>query len=240
MWLILLLTAGILMCGCGGSKDGEKTGDSTLVEDEKDTDQKDQENQEELKDEDDKQKESTGDGEEDKTDPEGETGEENQDVGEVEMWKFNFADYTGDAEGPNIYYWLGSLAPGKDYTISFDYYLEGENPDKLKFVNGQNAWLEGDESQSQIVFEDAVLKTGINHYSYRFNADLPYLVPAFQTDVAEGTPTVYVWNIKLMDEEAQFDMFERLTVDKLGHNMEGYEPISTVTMDPKELEGGQE
>ena len=164
-------------------------------------------------------------------------GGEEKTEGKKEVWLLNFGDFIGSVDAPNVYYWFGGLTPGKQYTFSFDYCVDGVN-EKLRIVNGQNEWQpDGDPARSQVAFTDNLLQ-GKNRYSITFTADLPYIVPAFWSPAVEGTPNLYVWNLSLTDMDSGANLFADVQAKDLGTNMEGYNPVSTPDVDPEALKPG--
>ena len=149
---------------------------------------------------------------------------------ETKAFLIDFESYNGTEENPNVHI-VGETKPGDKYTFSFSYRVEGESTG-TRVISALNEWGAG----SVVKFENNVLQ-GSGTYSTTFEADYTSVVPVFQTTVSEGKPKLYVWNIKLVKEGTEDNLFGSLSTS----NFEGETSlVSETTIDPTKIGGGDE
>ena len=130
-------------------------------------------------------------------------------VGKVkQIALYDFASYSGTKEDVNAYSTF-TVEKGKTYTLSFNYYVRGEDSESVRLINAAQVWQ---QDKSDVAFENNKL-TGTGTYAYTFEADYTQVIPVFETTVASSAPKFYVWDMQLIEADTGDD--------KIGEMMPG-------------------
>ena len=119
-------------------------------------------------------------------------------------WLLDFENYNGDNQTPGVFFSVG-VEISKRYTFSFDYCVVGES-DHTTVANASNEWGLG----SNVKFENNTL-SGKKTYTTTFTADTPEILPLLQSHIPAGAPKLYVWNMKLQEENSSTNLLEKVT-----------------------------
>ena len=145
------------------------------------------------------------------------------------VWLFDFASYKGTEADPGAYSTI-TVEKGAEYTFSFGYCVDG-HATKTTVINAKQAWGLG----STVAFTDNKL-TGKGTYTFTFTADTDQVIPVFQTNVSNGTPKLYVWDMKLVKTGSEDNLLASKTIDDFQGVMKNENLIHVEKMDPDTLE----
>ena len=148
-------------------------------------------------------------------------------VTDKNVWKFDFAGYTGTSTDPNAYSTF-VVENGAEYTFSFEYCVSGSGTPKL--INAAKDW----QGASQVAFANNAL-TGKGTYTFTFTADHTQIIPVFQTHVPNGAPKLYVWDMKLVKTGTSSNLLSDVTVDNFRGDIKNASLITVSEMDPSTL-----
>ena len=150
-------------------------------------------------------------------------------IGGDSVWLLDFSGYTGENENPNLLFNV-EVEKGKTYTFSFQYCVIGESTG-TRVINAAKDWGMG----STVAFDNTPLQ-GKGTYTTTFTADgYPSIYPVFQTYVPSGTPQLYVWDMKLVEEESGEEFLAKLYSRIFQGDLLEAGLVSNVDVDPDTL-----
>ena len=148
-------------------------------------------------------------------------------VTDKNVWKFDFAGYTGTSTDPNAYTTL-TVESGAEYTFSFEYHVLGSGTPKL--INAAKDW----QGASQVAFANNAL-TGKGTYTFTFTADHTQIIPVIQAHIPNGAPELYVWDMKLVKTGTETNLLADVTIDNFRGDLKNGSLITISEMDPSTL-----
>ena len=151
-------------------------------------------------------------------------------IPENPVWLYDFSGYKGSSTDPSAYI-TANVEVGSTYTFSFDYCVEGETYGTT-VINAAKDWGLG----SKVAFTNNQLN-GKGAYTITFTADYPQVIPVFQSYTPYGTPKLYTWNISLVKEGTDKNLFEKLMVQSFKGELAKEKLVSVLDIDPATLKG---
>ena len=151
-------------------------------------------------------------------------------IPEDPVWLLDFKNYKGESADPSAYI-NKAVQVGKKYTFSFDYCVVGESTG-VTVINAAKDWGMG----SKVGFTNNALQ-GKGTYTFTFTADYPSVYPVFQCHTPKGAPELYIWNISLVEDGTDENMFNKLIVKSFGGSLAKEGLVSLVDINPSVLKG---
>lgn len=151
-------------------------------------------------------------------------------IPEDPVWHLDFSKYKGESTDPGAYI-NRSVEVGSKYTFCFDYCVVGESTG-VTVINAAKEWGMG----SNVEFTNNQLQ-GKGTYTITFTADYPSIYPVFQCHTPKGAPELYLWNISLVKEGSDENLFGKLVLKSFGGSLAKEGLVSLVDINPSVLKG---
>lgn len=145
---------------------------------------------------------------------------------QAQGYLIDFAQYSGGNVTPGARLTAGNLKIGSEYTFSFSYYVDGVSTGTT-VINAVKEWGIG----SNVDLTENL--SGKGTYTRTFTADHGNLMPVFQTHTPQGTPKLYVWDIKLVEMNTETNLFDGISAGSFEDDMPNAGLVTCTTFDPE-------
>lgn len=137
----------------------------------------------------------------------------------------DFGAYSGTNEDPGILLDT-DVEREQEYTLSFSYYVDDDSMG-TSVINAAEAW----NKVSQVSFSNNIL-SGKGEFKATFTADYEKMIPVIQTNKAQGTPKVYIWDLKLVKKGTEVNLYENVNAKSFAGETS---LVLETTIDPSKL-----